>query len=149
MLKKAHPNTKHGLRNHPLYDIWRGMKKRTLNVGSHNYHLYGQRGIKVCKKWLNNFGEFHNWSIENGYKKGLSIDRINPNGDYKPSNCRWATAKEQCRNKRNSVNYRGINGEDRSIELGGCRILVATRIRAGWSKEKAFNTPLRVKRKNN
>jgi hypothetical protein len=136
-------NTKHGLRKHPLYDIWRGMKKRTLNVGNYNYHLYGERGIKVCKKWLNNFEKFYTWSIANGWKKGLSIDRINNNGDYKPSNCRWTTAKEQCRNKRNSIYHNGVHGEDRSIQLGGGRTLVASRIRSGWSKDKAFNTPHR------
>jgi hypothetical protein len=140
-------NTKHGLRNHPLYNIWRGMKKRTLNVGSQNYHLYGGRGIKVCNKWINNFKLFYDWSIENGYKKGLSIDRINTNGNYEPKNCRWSTSKEQCRNKRNSISFKGVHGEDRSIELGGRRTLVASRIRAGWSREKAFNTPLRIKDK--
>lgn len=142
-IKKS--NTKHGLRNHPLYDIWRGMKKRTLNVGSHNYHLYGQRGIKVCRQWLNDFEKFYIWSTNNGYKKSLSIDRINTNGDYKPNNCRWATAKKQCRNKRNSISYKGVYGEDRSLELGGARTLVPNRIRTGWSKEKAFNTPLRIR----
>lgn len=82
-----------------LYNVWCGMKLRCNNKKDLHFKDYGQRGIKV--EW-NNFIDFYNWAINNGYKKGLSIDRIDVNGNYTPQNCRWANAKTQNRNKRNN-----------------------------------------------
>ena len=92
-----------------IFGIWENMRDRCNNPNSQQYYLYGERGIKVCKEWSSDFLAFYNWSIKNGYRQGLSIDRIDVNGDYEPNNCRWATAKQQIRNRRNTV-YVNIGG---------------------------------------
>lgn len=85
---------KHGLTDHPLYRKWSGMITRTSNNKEHNYCRYGGRGISVCKEWRNDFKKFYDWAITNGYKKGLTIDRINNDGNYEPSNCQFITMRE-------------------------------------------------------
>ena len=94
--KKQH--FKHGMTGSRLYYIWQGMKRRCYNKNSQKYHLYGGRGITVCEKWRSDFEEFYQWSISNGYKNGLTIDRINNKEGYSPSNCRWVTQADQTRN---------------------------------------------------
>jgi len=95
---------KHGLSNHPLHVVWRGMISRCYYKKSKFYLDYGGRGIIVCNEWKSDFISFYNWAINNGYRKGLEIDRYpNNNGNYEPSNCRWATEIQNCNNRRNSV----------------------------------------------
>lgn len=115
----------HHLRHTRIYNIWTGIKSRCLNKNHKDYQLYGKRGIKVCDDWKNDIRAFYSWSIENGYKEDLTIDRIDPNGNYEPSNCRWVTMKEQQRNRRNNV-LLSYNGETHCVsewaEIRGLKV---------------------------
>ena len=91
---------KHGMTNTRLYGVWNTMRQRCLNPNNHKYKNYGGRGIKVCDEWLHDFMAFYDWSMDNGYKPGLTIDRINNDGNYEPNNCRWTTMKVQNNNRR-------------------------------------------------
>jgi len=99
------------------------MKSRCNNKNNPVYMLYGGRGISVCDEW-NEFKAFKEWAMNNGYSDQLTIDRINVNGNYEPDNCRWATQKEQCRNKRDN-HYLTFQGETKTLiewsELVGIR----------------------------
>lgn len=134
---------KHGETGIPLYNIWHHMKQRCHNVKNHNYKDYGGRGIVVCRDWFNSYLTFKEWAMNNGYKEGLTIDRIDVNGNYKPSTCRWATRKQQARNRR-STRLATYKGDTRPI-TEWCEILnlnywtVVSRLdRLGWSVEKAL-----------
>jgi hypothetical protein len=105
-------HTTHGLSSHPMRTIWNDMIARTTNTNKENYKDYGGRGISVCDRWLvlENFIE----DMYPTYEKGLSIDRIENNGNYEPNNCRWTTQEIQTRNTRaistkNSSGYRGVS----------------------------------------
>lgn len=102
-LKTKTRMTKHGMTKTPIHNIWCGMRERCYNSNHHAYKDYGGRGIVVCDEWNDDFMNFYQWSIENGYKKGLSIDRIDVNGNYEPTNCRWADTKTQCNNTRYNI----------------------------------------------
>ena len=101
------PKTTHGMFGTRIYHIYQNMKYRCNNPKSREYGDYGGRGIKICPEWNNQDGflAFYKWSMENGYSDKLSIDRIDVNGDYEPTNCRWTTQLVQIRNRRNSKNY--------------------------------------------
>lgn len=102
--KKFEPShIKHGKRNTRIYHTWRSMKDRCYNIYCKEYLHYGGRGITVCPEWKDDFQAFYNWALSNGYSDDLTIDRIDVNGNYEPSNCRWATVKEQSINKRGTV----------------------------------------------
>lgn len=113
-------NTKHNLSSDPLYKIYTGMKNRCYNSNDPNYKKYGEKGITICDEWLGENGvcNFFDWAYENGYyyeklpngRTLLTIDRIDNNKGYSPSNCRWVTNEVQARNKKNTV-YVEVNGE--------------------------------------
>ena len=103
-----------------LYKIWRGMKARCYNEQSPSYERYGGRGIAICDEWKNDFLSFHEWAIENGYSDDLTIDRIDVNGNYEPSNCRWATNEQQSANRRSNINIKIGNATKTLMEW--CKI---------------------------
>ena len=129
-----------------LYRIWRCMRERCNNPASQEAERYGGRGIKVCKEW-DDFEKFYEWAYANGYeekaKRGdCTLDRIDNDGDYEPSNCRWADMKVQGRNRRNN-RMLTFGGETHCMTewaemLGIKPSTISTRLRRGWSVEDAL-----------
>jgi len=105
-------NTRHGLSHHPLYRIWTYMKSRCYNLNDTAYYDYGGRGIAICEEWKDNPEAFVLWGIDNGWTKGLNIDRIDNDGSYELSNCRFVTTAINNINQRlrkdNSSGYKGV-----------------------------------------
>jgi hypothetical protein len=143
----------HGQSKTKLHKIWYGMKNRCFNPNNHIYDKYGGRGITVCEEWKE-FEPFRDWALANGYAEGLTIDRIDVNGNYEPSNCRWATMKEQQNNRRNN-RYLTYNGETHTMaewaEIKGLseQTLAKRLNKHGWSVERALTTPTQKRYKNN
>ena len=139
----------HGKRNTRLYSIWHSMKARCYNPKHKFYKIYGERGIIVCREWLNDFQAFYDWAMSHGYSDGLTIDRIDNNKGYAPENCRWATQKEQCNNLRTNRHY-VVNGETRTLPEW-CELFnidygkAKNRLRNGWSIEEALDLVPRKK----
>lgn len=102
-------NYKHGLTKSRIHNTWNHMKDRCYNSKSQNYARYGNRGITICEEWRNDFMSFYEWAMANGYQDNLTIDRIDNDGNYEPSNCRWITLKEQNFNysKNRLITHRG------------------------------------------
>ena len=147
--------TTHGKKKHPLYSKWCGMKKRCFNTNDAHYKDYGGRGITVCERWMkfeNYYKDMHVSYLE--HKKNnsyTSIDRINNDGNYEPSNCRWATYKVQTRNKRSNIIVE-FNGEKKTIpewaeEMDMRYMTLYQRFYKGWATERALTTKLITKHK--
>jgi hypothetical protein len=136
----------HGYGGTRIYHTWHGMIDRCNNSKCKAFKDYGGRGIKVCDEWLD-INTFVEWANENGYTDKLTIDRIDVNGNYESSNCRWATQSIQANNKRTSV-YVEYGGEKLTLtqwsnRLGGKPNLVRHRILIyGWDEIKAITTPV-------
>lgn len=97
--------TTHGLSDHLLYDVWQKMVSRCYDENDKGFKNYGARGIEVWLDWKEDFMSFYDWCMENGYKEGLSVERLDNDGNYAPYNCKLATREEQSRNKRSTRNY--------------------------------------------
>lgn len=123
------------------------MKNRCFNTKTERYKDYGARGITVCDEWKNDFQTFYDWAMSNGYFDNLTIDRIDNDGNYEPSNCRWATIKEQNRNSRSCemIEYKGEIHclKEWSEILGLSYGALKDRKSYGWSIERMFETPVR------
>lgn len=148
--KRIHEtHRKHGEAQTRLYHVWYGMIDRCENNRSKSYPNYGGRGIAVCDEW-HDFKKFKEWALSKGYdenapKGECTIDRINVNGNYEPSNCKFSNIKEQANNRRTSRMIT-FNGETLSVagwaEKTGLRHgLILNRINQGWSIEKALTVP--------
>ena len=127
---------KHGLSNSRLYGIWENMKERCYRPSNNRYYRYGGRGIKICDEWLD-FNNFAEWADKSGYKEGLSIERIDVDGDYEPKNCCWIPLKKQTQNRSNTV---WIDYQDKRVcmsefarEMGVSINVIKNRIRHGLS----------------
>lgn len=105
----------HDKSNTNIYHIWAGMKQRCLNPNCEGYKYYGGRGIKICTEWKTDFQKFYEWAINNGYQKGLSIERIDVNGNYCPENCTWIPLPDQGTNKR-TVRKVEFKGEELTLK---------------------------------
>lgn len=156
---------KRWIRNHPLYEVYEGIMKRTGAWKMKNKNVlkhYRDRGIDICKEWKESFSAFEEWGMKTGYVHGagLSIDRIDNNKGYSPSNCRWATRKEQSRNKRDNIVVRCGDELLTLVELYERLDAVVPytifryRIKSRWSiidaayVEKRKNTDPKFKRRN-
>ena len=134
-------NKIHGGKGTRLYECWRHMRYRGDNKNNQAYEMYGARGIKVCDEWQE-FGAFRDWALENGYLDNLTLDRIDVNGNYEPSNCRWADAVTQMNNRRSTPHYtvdgRSLTISQWSRETGIPRSTILNRLKRGMSFEAAI-----------
>lgn len=138
----------HGLSHHPIYTAWRDMIRRCTIPSCRNYKYYGAKGITVCDEWMNDFVVFYNWSLANGWRKGLSIDRFpDKKGNYFPSNCRWATRPEQDNNKTDN-HLLTIDGVTDTVSnfsrmSGIATRTIFSRLDRGWNPKEAVFSPTR------
>ena len=130
-----------------LYVVWCHMIERCNNPHFQSFANYGGRGIQVCEEWRNSFVAFREWALANGYDNMLTLDRIDNDGNYEPSDCKWSTNKEQSNNRRTNrrLTYRG---ETKTMTqwaetIGVSPATFKRRIYKGWSVSKAIETPVR------
>lgn len=139
--KEIFKNEKRGFTKYPWYLTYYSMMVRCYREGSYNYKNYGARGISVCEEW-HDISKFKEWVDNSDYKIGYSLDRIDVNGNYEPSNCRWANKKVQANNRRDNVIITH-NGESHTIaewsEITGIdRTTLVRRFKLGYSEEDIF-----------
>lgn len=140
----GHKSLKHGHVGSKLYSVHSDMIARCERLTHHAYDNYGGRGIKVCTEW-HDVSLFVGWANKNGYSDSLTLDRVDVNGNYEPSNCRWVTMKIQQNNRRNNhlvtYNNETHNVTEWSSILGIPRYIIQNRLNSKWSAERAFTTP--------
>lgn len=146
--------TKHGLTpyngpHHPLHGVWSKMKSRCNNPNDKSYKDYGARDIFVCDEWENDFKSFYDWAVSSGYKRGVTIERLDVDGPYSPENCTWIKKGDQMRNRTNSI-YLTAFGETKQLNFWAedlrCPSQDAAKIRQRiyrnhWDHERAITTP--------
>lgn len=137
--------TRHCESHTPLHNIWCGMNNR-CNPNHKNNRGYGERGIAICDEWRD-YENFAKWARENGYEEGLSIDRIDVNGDYCQDNCRWIPMAEQARNRR-TTHWVEYDGRKMSLaeacEIAGLpyKQVFERIVKRKWDVNKALSTPI-------
>ena len=138
-------NYVHGLRKHPLHATWCRMKNRCYNKMTKRYQTWGGRGIEICPEWKDNFQAFYDWAIANGWEQGLQIDRIDNDGNYSPTNCRFVSAKINSNNRRSNVfeHFRGevLTRQQLVEKYGITHAMFYSRLRKGWDLERILTTP--------
>lgn len=145
-------NTSHGMSKTVIYQRWISMRARCKNEKTNSFKNYGGKGIKVCTEWEESFEIFMKWSMENGFQEDLTLDRIDPNGNYCPENCRWISIKEQENNRTDNVRYQ-YKGRELTIpqlsEIYGInKQTLFWRVRKkGMSIAEAIETPIDTSRK--
>ena len=151
ILSQGTQSTTHGLSKTRIYETWHHMKQRCYYEKSKRYSSYGGRGITICDEWKSDFKAFYDWAMANGYTDELTIDRIDVNGNYEPSNCRWITMKEQQRNTRanHHLTYKGETyciaewAERYNLKYETLKSRLYIR---KWSVEKALETPVKQRK---
>ena len=146
---KKDRQTTHGASKTRTFQTWHSMRSRCLNSRHRAYPSYGGRGITICQRWLDSFEAFREDMGE--HPDNMSLDRIDNNGNYNPSNCRWASRSEQQRNTRNNhmITYNGITKclPDWADKTGICSSTIRSRLRIlGWTVADALTTPLGTRR---
>lgn len=141
-LKRPPVRSRHGMARSPEYQAWRNMRARCSSRSYRDWHNYGGRGISVCERWLT----FENFYADMGLRPSAlhSLDRINPDGNYEPSNCRWASEAQQHNNQRHS-HFVTAFGKRQTIgqwakETGIGRAVIGGRLARGWTAERAVST---------
>lgn len=129
-----------------LYVTWTNMKQRCYNASRNDYQQYGARGITVCDEWRDNYCDFEEWAMGNGYRDDLTLDRKDTNGPYSPENCKWSTVREQANNRRTN-RMLTLGDETMTIaqwaeEIGMGSNTLWRRINNGWSVERALTEPV-------
>lgn len=146
-LKVSNKLKVHGDRQTRLYRIWTNIKTRCNNPKSPNFIHYGAKGITLCEQW-NDYEVFKRWSLENGYKEDLTIDRIDNGKGYFPDNCRWTNMKTQSRNREYAwfITISGItkHAKDWCEQYGINYKTAHARVSRGWSEKDAVTIPIKV-----
>ena len=140
---------KHGKSDTRLYNIYMGMISRTKNAKDQAYKWYGAKGVEICKEWQKDFDVFYEWAVKNGYAENLTIDRINPLGNYEPSNCRWVTIEEQQKNRNLAYNVHLVTYKGETLPMKHMANkydinynTFQRRLRKGWTVERCIEEPI-------
>lgn len=146
--KEKPPKRTHGMSKTKIYSCWKNMRRRCYEFENKRYKTYGGRGIKVCEEWQE-FKPFYDWAMSNGYQEGLTIERIDVNGNYEPSNCTWITMKQQGYNT-TRTHFLTYNDKTQSVaewavETGLTYSTLQHRLQRGWDIAKLLSTPQRNK----
>lgn len=148
-MRKGNYHKKHGGAHHPLYSVWEGIVQRCYNPNHNAYKHYGGKGVVMCDEWRNNFGYFMKWALDNGWEKGMRVDKdINSpeNGPaiYSPDHCSIVTQSENLRNKSDNriIEYKGVSlcMKEWSERLGIKYAALRARLDRGWSLERALSS---------